>query len=460
MLNFLLLAGIITVAILIVLVRPLFVNKNKDSSEDKDAMYDERRQQNILFARQRLAELEEQLQDQKLSKEEYKELKTEIENNLALDLNKKNNEPKEIPVTEHENNKNLVLGLCLTLPLMAAGIYWLIGTPEALTNDQLTRHDTRQNSNQVSNQRQTPSPENIMEMVQKIKLRLEENPDDLAGWQAIAPIYRGLNLQDRARVAYSRIIELGGADASVYAEYADTLSLAASGVVTPEASDFAKKSLDLDPDNQLALWLAGLSAMQDNNSDLAISHWQRLMSLMSAFPQQQEELHAIIAEARANGSSSVLASSNENDSSKQAPPASDRQPPDQQLIPPEADVSLGINVSVSLDPQLTNIVKQEDTVFVVALATAGPPAPLAVKRLKVKDLPIKLRLSDSDAMLQQLRLSLFDEVDVSARISKSGQAIPQAGDLTSNKVSLKKVNGAFESSITQLLIDQQVGNSQ
>jgi len=414
MLNFVLVAAIITVAILILLVRPLFRSKDEETYA--------RHEQNIYFARQRLSELEQQLADKTLSNHEYDELKFEIENNLALDIKQQGQVRTNSEETKRDANKSLVLSLCCSLPVMAIGFYWLIGTPAALNTSQT---------------QQPAAPENIVVMVQRIESQLEAQPDDLAAWKAIAPVYRSLNLYDKAKTALSRIIELGGADASTYAELADTLALSASGVVTPQARKYVAQALELDANNQVALWLAGLGSMQSNDTQQAVLYWQRLSALLDEFPEQQLELQAIIDEAQARlQSTSTLTADATSDEAA-------------------AEPQQGISITVSIDPSLNELVDSEDTVFVVALARNGPPAPLAVKRLKVADLPTQLTLSDSDAMLPQFRLSLFEEVDVSARVSKSGQAIPRPGDLSSDKVG----NTKQDTATIELLINQQIGES-
>jgi len=94
-----------------------------------------------------------------------------------------------------------------------------------------------------------------------------------------------------------------------------------------------------------------------------------------------------------------------------------------------ADTNSGITVEVALAPELAERAAPDATVFVYAKAAAGPPMPLAVQRVTVADLPLTLTLDDSMAMMPAMRLSGFPEVVVGARVSASGQAMPQPGDI-------------------------------
>ncbi|OOG27198.1 hypothetical protein B1C78_04255 [Thioalkalivibrio denitrificans] len=88
----------------------------------------------------------------------------------------------------------------------------------------------------------------------------------------------------------------------------------------------------------------------------------------------------------------------------------------------------GVSGTVSIDPQLTERVSADDTVFIFARLPEGPPMPLAILRLQVSDLPYEFQLDDSQAMTD-MTLSSADRVVVVARVSRTGQAMPSPGDL-------------------------------
>ena len=91
--------------------------------------------------------------------------------------------------------------------------------------------------------------------------------------------------------------------------------------------------------------------------------------------------------------------------------------------------SLAISGTVSIAPSLAGKGSATDTLFVFARETNGPPMPVAIMRATKKDLPFTFRLDDSNSMMPSRTLSSVAMVVIVARLSKSGQAMPQSGDL-------------------------------
>jgi cytochrome c-type biogenesis protein CcmH len=385
---FIICAALITAATLALLIWPLKRTRNTISYE--------RHAQNIHFARERLEELESQLNNAAISATAYESLKLEIESTLAHDLDIANSDKHRQQDVPRRSNKAAISLLVICLPLSAIGFYFLAGTPEAI--ELKASH-----SNQLSTQNEIDSA------IGDIEQRLINNPDDLGAWQAIARPYLALGQYANAENAYRQILRLEGDSAETYASLADTLGLKANGQINDQSLSFALKALSLNPSNRQALWLAGLGSAQRSNMADARKHWGNLVPLLDGVPQQQQELRDIIAQ-------------------------SFQETGEQQATGNSSD---GLQVTVSLSPEMAALADPDDVVFVFAKAKQGPPAPLAAKKLKVSDLPTSLSLSDADAMIAQLTISKFEDIVVSARVSKSRQPISQIGDLESVAIDTK-----------------------
>jgi cytochrome c-type biogenesis protein CcmH len=136
--------------------------------------------------------------------------------------------------------------------------------------------------------------------------------------------------------------------------------------------------------------------------------------LLQDQPELLQSLDNLLARAREKASGNAVAETSVSNS--QGTPA--------------ATETKAVTLNVSLDETIADKADPGDSVFVFAQAMNGPPMPLAVARLQVSELPVTVTLDDSMAMMPQMRLSAFDQVKVGARVSKSGQAMPQSGDLS------------------------------
>lgn len=247
------------------------------------------------------------------------------------------------------------------------------------------------------------------EAVHRLEQRLESHPDDLEGWMLLGRTRLALGEYDKAVAAYRKAVDLAGEDnVRVLAKYAEAVSLQDPARMPTEAAPMFRRVLELQPDHPKGLWYSGLIAFDEEHFEEAKAHWQRLLD---QDPPQgfREVLEERLAAARA-------ALGEEPESS-----------------PAEADEGRFVMVEVSVDESLAETLTPDDVVFLVARSTDGGP-PLAGIRLPVSSLPGAFRLGDENAMLDGHQISGHDRVEIIARVSRSGQATPQSGDLVGRRV--------------------------
>jgi cytochrome c-type biogenesis protein CcmH len=207
-----------------------------------------------------------------------------------------------------------------------------------------------------------------------------------------------------------------------------------------------EKALRIEPDNITALWLLGNAAYDNGAVTSALDYWQQAYPLLAQAPEMQGQLAQRILEA---GGELPASPPNVADLPPIMPTADASPGP---APAPAADATTGgIRVQVALAPSLIERAGAADTVFVLARAEQGPPMPLAVARHRVDELPLDIRLTDAMAMMPAMKLSSFDRVEVIAKVSKSGRAGTQPGDLLAPGQVVD--TGAPPESV-QLLIDQ------
>ncbi|MEP7044876.1 MAG: tetratricopeptide repeat protein, partial [Dokdonella sp.] len=260
--------------------------------------------------------------------------------------------------------------------------------------------------------------------------RLKDHPDDVEGWGLLGRAYTALGRPTEALDALKHAHAIAPDNTALTVEYAQALALAApTHRIDGDARDLLESVLKTEPQNQRALWLLGISDYQANRFDAAIARWNTLLPLLPADSDVVASVKKQIADAvaRRDGKAPpeplVAAGGGDDDEDE---PAS---PPTPARVPAGASATAHLTVKVALDPKLEAQLDPDATLFVFARAASGPPMPLAIQRLKASQLPITVALDDSMGMLPTMKLSMFPQVIVGARISKSGNALPQSGDL-------------------------------
>jgi cytochrome c-type biogenesis protein CcmH len=376
------------------------------------------RTQNIAIARDRLAELEKTHTSGELSDEEFAQAKQDLQVALAEDIN----QASEAHATS--NNKAryaTILLLLICIPVFVSLFYQEVGAPEHLA--------VIGPGEPAKPLKELPP---IEELIAQLEQRLQQDPSNAEGWFLLGRTYMKLSQYANAVRAYEQLHKLLPEDATAKLSLADALAMQNGGTITPRSMTLLEETIAIQPDSVTALWLLGQASIQKNQPDKAIGYWQRAYPLLAKQPQAQQQLGQMLAELQGTDKPALAA------------PAT---------TPDNADNDAGLLVEVALDAELLNKVSPQDSLFIYAKAAKGPPMPLAVARKTVADLPIKVRLNDSMAMLPQMRLSNFDQVRVRAHISKNGKANVQAGDLQSAEIVV--ANNHAEA--IQLIINSQIG---
>ena len=194
-------------------------------------------------------------------------------------------------------------------------------------------------------------------------------------------------------------------NAELLTDYADALAMANGRNMAGRPYELVKRALEIQPRLQKALWLAGTATYQAGDNEATLEYWQRLLEIFPEGSDNYAQMQRNIAEMRQEMGLS-----------------------EDTVVQTAAAGSASISGVVRLDKSLALDASIDDTLYVFARAASGPRAPLAIIRKTVKDLPLTFTLDDSMAMSPAMKLSNFQQVVVGARISKSGNAIPQPGD--------------------------------
>ena len=258
--------------------------------------------------------------------------------------------------------------------------------------------------------------EQIAAMTEKLAERMKEQPDNAEGWAMLARSYTVLGRNPEALKAYERAISLRGDDPVLMVDYADSLAMNNGRSLAGEPMKWVDKALKLDPRNLKGLSLAGTAAFFAKDYAGAVKYWEQVVAIGPADSVFVQQVQGGIVEARELGK---LPAAKPLALAPAAPAAA-----------PAALSGKTVSGTVSLAPALAKQASPDDTVFVFARAAEGRGMPLAILRKKVSDLPITFTLDDSSSMSPAATLSAAGSVIVGARISKSGNAMPQSGDMS------------------------------
>lgn len=296
-------------------------------------------------------------------------------------------------------DRRLPLLLALALPLVALGLYLHYGASDTVA---------------LSRRFATP-PQSMQEMTARLEQAVKAQPEVVEGLYYLARTYMAQNRPGDAAPLFERVVALAGRRPEVLGQWAQALYFANGRHWTAPMQALADEALKADPNEVTSLGVLGIVDFERQRYAAAAGYWQRLQALLPASDPARQALQGGIDKAWQQAG----------------------------LAPVPAVVTdQGLTVQVDLAPALRDKVQPSDTVFVFARAVNGPPLPLAVKRLSVADLPATLTLSDADAMQPALKLSAFEQVQLGARISRSGQ--PTRGEWLGRGATIARDSAALQ----------------
>ncbi|MEQ7919484.1 c-type cytochrome biogenesis protein CcmI [Xanthomonas sp. WHRI 1810A] len=376
MIDFWLAAGLLLLVALGFLLIPVVRGRRLQSEEDRTAL-------NVALYQERLAELQSQQEEGVLTSSQMDTGRAEAARELLSDTEGADVQPVS------RLGKPLPLLAALLVPVFGFALYLHFGASDKV---ELTREFAQ-------------PPGSMVEMTHRLERAVKAQPDSAKGVYFLARTYMAQDRPADAAALFERAANLAGRQPQLLGQWAQALYFAGNKRWSPQVQALSDEALKLDPREVTSLGLKGIAAFEGQRYQEAVDYWKRLLAVLPADDPSRAALEGGIARAAdkvtANGGTLTQ-------------------------TPVVAEQGATLKVRVTLSAALKAKVLPGDTVFVFARAVTGPPAPLAVKRVTVADLPVDVELTDADAMMPQLKLSNFPEVQLVARVSRAGQ--PTAGE--------------------------------
>lgn len=299
------------------------------------------------------------------------------------------------------------VGSIAVIATVSAILYSQIGTPDPDAAD--------------------PGLPDIDEMVSSLAARLQENPDDLAGWKMLGRSYMQLQNFPGAVAAYERAVAMESSqNGQTLADLGEAVLMSDARELPGRAGQLFENALAIMPNNQKALFYSGMAAAQRGDNLLAAERWEALLATAPP-PNIAEIIRQRVAEMRGESP---------------APPP----------VPAATASGPVVQVAVSLGPEASAAGLPDSTVFVIARDPSQPSPPIAAVRLRLAELPATVAIGDGDAMIPGRVPSGFANLEIIARVSLTGEPIAQPGDWFASRI----VTPGANSDALDLVINQQV----
>ena len=418
-------ASLLSIAALGFVFWPLLRQRKEATTVALASEVNSRLEENIRLFREHVADLGLQLADGRIDQAQYDQLKLEQERTL---LDDEASVRAALPISVGKFGIKTLIGVAVLVLASAWSLYHHLGSSADVEVRQAQELKQQLDTEDIKAGR-NPDPVRTREVNRLIEARLADVPDHLQYWFFLARNYMELNEFDKAVSAYQQVLQRDKESAMVMAELAQAMFLRDDRQTNPAINDLVAKVLKVEPDNTMALGLAGIDAFSKKDYVNAIKHWERVVKLVGENTATGQSLSAGIERA----ATLFFAEGGSVDDLERS--RNGRQ--------------IGVHVSLAEGVKA----QPDQVVFVYARAYQGAKMPLAIDRVKVADLPRVVLLNESMAMTPAMSLGSFDKVEVVARISNDGTATAKSGDWEG---SLGPVDLTSSGPVVNVTIDHQV----
>jgi cytochrome c-type biogenesis protein CcmH len=409
-------------------------------------------------------ELARRLKNGDLAEQEWQQLNDELqlETTTAIDATINSTQ------TSKQHRSTIVAMICAALLAVISYVLYWQGESKAQAENQMqiqsliaedpnaiknlidkARH-AAESSELSESARAANNLDNWQQLYLALRTKLEVQPSNIELWREFASFNAKVGRTNEAYASLKQAIKISPDNFELQLELAQLYATAKTEAEQSQANRMLRRLVNRQPEHQGARIILAFNAYNLADYATAISQWQYLLSQREAGSSSAQMLQNSIEAARAKlkNTDPTAASIINNDISAESASANADAESDYSAAS-SAEASASINVQISFSADVFKQLKQQfsgnESLFVFAKAVDGPRFPVAVVKLSLASVlsqtdqqnkPFKLSLSDANAMQAAFSLSKFEKVVVSARLSKTGNAIAQAGDLDSNQIQL------------------------
>lgn len=378
----------------------------------KERAHTVQKQQNIDIFHDRLHELEQERAQGTLEQETFLTLKTELEKTLLQDAQDQENSEFK-PVNVSGKHWFIAQSLGIAVVVVSMSMYFKIGRSDDLLLSQAMAGQPSTSKQQAGKN----APPSMEQSIALLESKVTEDPTNKEKLLLLANSYAAVGQFGKSADLYGQMADTADPNseerAGLKGAQAQSLFQATGEKMTPQIQDIIKQAIAIDPLEPSSLMLQGIDAFSSANYKQAITFWDEAKQKAGEMQVTRFIDPAIKAAQQKLGAP---------DPTTQVAKKSESQNQDSKAS------SASVTIDLTLNESLKSKVNDEQVIFVFARPIGGR-MPLAAERIKVKDLPIRIVLDDTKAAMPTAKISSVEMVEVTARISLSGQLMPQKGDL-------------------------------